>query len=76
MVPIELNVLNSITGGEPHGTDRDGRQLDGTDIVNSNAFEVPMGTRYSFGVFIDYDDGVIATYNGDGKYYIDFPRPK
>jgi hypothetical protein len=77
MKQINFNLLNSVVGAEPHGVDRDGRQHDGTDIVRSVAYEVPEGSRSRrFMMFVDYDDGVIATHNWDGKYYVDYPTPR
>ena len=67
MKQLNEQEVKSVSGGEPHGSDGHGHQLDGTDIVRLGTEEGQSGTYKTVDVIVQYRNGGVRGYNADGS---------
>jgi hypothetical protein len=66
MKRLNAEQLDQIVGGEPHGTDANGRQTDGYDITSSKLGN--YGGDYGDSVMVHYSNGTKDLIEGDGTF--------
>lgn len=68
MKTLSFDQLSVVAGGEPHGMNGTGRQLDGYDIKDSyfrNTTQIPKPEQHE--IVVTYGDGSWDTIKNDGS---------